>query len=456
MRLKKFKERNSKKKVIMIFTVCCVLLLAGVFLYTSYAVFTEEKEFNVINGTYQDPGDIYFAVYVDGEITNTFPSKDSDYYFESGSCTNGVTIEWNNHVWESNLDYSHYEPNNNMATRVKCTLHFKKSHFSESVVACGIEGNNASSCISSYASDNPVDLAYDETSDNNLRYIGADPDNYVLFNNELWRIIGVMNNVDNGSGTKESRLKIIRNDSIGSYSWDTSTSNNGHGINEWSQADIMKLLNPGYESESVGGSLYYNRQAGNCYNALYNGYSACDFTSVGLTSEAKSLFTSTVWHTGSNDVNNTYISIKTSNFYEFERSSNTGKICTNGTYCNDTVERTTSWTGYVGLIYPSDYGYATSGGRKMTRDICLKTFMADLSNWDECYNDNWLLGTIWTMMPYAWEDGAYTAFNVLSSGNVVHNATYTTIGVQPVVYLKSTVKITSGRGSTQDPFRLSL
>ena len=55
---------------------CCILLLAGVFLYTSFAVFTEEKEFNVINGQYQDPGDLYFAVYIDGEITNTFPSKD--------------------------------------------------------------------------------------------------------------------------------------------------------------------------------------------------------------------------------------------------------------------------------------------------------------------------------------------------------------------------------------------
>ena len=51
MKLEKFKEKNQKKKFMIIFTVCCVILLAGVFLYTSFAVFTEEKEFNIINGT---------------------------------------------------------------------------------------------------------------------------------------------------------------------------------------------------------------------------------------------------------------------------------------------------------------------------------------------------------------------------------------------------------------------
>ena len=75
MKLEKFKEKNNKKRFIVVFTVCCILLLAGVFLYNSFAVFTEEKEFNVINGTYQDPGDIYFAYYVDGVITRDLPKQ---------------------------------------------------------------------------------------------------------------------------------------------------------------------------------------------------------------------------------------------------------------------------------------------------------------------------------------------------------------------------------------------
>ena len=70
-------------------------------------------------------------------------------------------------------------------------------------------------------------LAYDGTTDNNLRYVGANPCNYVTFNGETagWRIVGVMNNIDDGTGKKETRLKLIRTEILGGYSWDTSDSN---------------------------------------------------------------------------------------------------------------------------------------------------------------------------------------------------------------------------------------
>lgn len=65
------------------------------------------------------------------------------------------------------------------------------------------------------------ELSYDQTDDNNLRFVGNTASNYVLFNDELWRVIGVMNNVLLEDGTSTSLLKIIRNDSIGSYSFDS-------------------------------------------------------------------------------------------------------------------------------------------------------------------------------------------------------------------------------------------
>ena len=68
------------------------------------------------------------------------------------------------------------------------------------------------------------DMLYDKTEDNNLRYVGLSPDNYVLFNNELWRIIGVMNNIEDGEGNKETRIKLIRDENIGSFPWDSSNS----------------------------------------------------------------------------------------------------------------------------------------------------------------------------------------------------------------------------------------
>ena len=63
------------------------------------------------------------------------------------------------------------------------------------------------------------------------RYIGANPNNYVKFNDELWRIIGVFG-VDDGTGKIEKRMKIIRNESIGNYSYDCATDFQS-GTSEW-------------------------------------------------------------------------------------------------------------------------------------------------------------------------------------------------------------------------------
>ena len=81
-------------------------------------------------------------------------------------------------------------------------------------------------------------LKKDNTPDQNIRYYGSNPNNYVLFNNELWRIIGVFGN----------NVKLVRSESLGSLSWDSSESsvNEGWGVNEWSQADLKNYLNTTY------------------------------------------------------------------------------------------------------------------------------------------------------------------------------------------------------------------
>jgi len=62
------------------------------------------------------------------------------------------------------------------------------------------------------------------------RYIGTDPNNYVTFNDEVWRMIGVFT-VEDDTGKKEQRIKLIREESIGIYSFDNRGS---HGSNDWS------------------------------------------------------------------------------------------------------------------------------------------------------------------------------------------------------------------------------
>ena len=432
MKLERFKEKNRKRTFIILFTVGCVFLLAGVFLYTSFAVFTEEKQFNVINGKYQDPGDLYFAVYVNGEITNTIPSKDSGYTLDTAqsSCTNGAEITWDNDSWSALVNLSNYSAGN--MSRTKCTMYFKEMSFIDSILACT---DTAANCIKDNASLSS-EIATDDP-DNNARYIGADPNNYVRFNNELWRIIGAFNNIDSGSGIKETRLKIIRDEPIGSYSWDnkasgTGSSTSSEGSNDWSDSALQIVLNSG---------AYYNRTSGQCPYGSKGATVACDFSNTGLTSEAKTMISNAVWNLGGSS---TFDDVTASTFYERER----GTTVYTG--------RPTEWTGQIGLMYPSDYGYATSGG-STGRDTCLSYNLYNWSSYSDCYSNDWLYKseTIqWAITP----NSSYSSyvFDMNSLGivsNYYANSAYT---VSPTLYLSSNVRISGGTGVESDPFTLEI
>ena len=277
------------------------------------------------------------------------------------------------------------------------------------------------------------------------RYIGADPNNYVKFNDELWRIIGVFD-TDDGKGKVEKRLKIIRNASIGNYSWDNKDTTTGaetaYGKNEWTDARLNYLLNPGHESETNGGSLYWNRKSGTCYKGQNNSTTSCDFTSTGLTDTAKSMIGDAKWYLGGSS---TYNDVTPPMFYTRER----GTTVYSG--------HSTSWIGKVGLMYPSDYGYATSGGSSTNRNSCLAK---ELYNWDssgysDCKNNDWMYnGNIWqwTMSPRA--DYSYYVFSVVDAGFVSRINAFTAYAGRPVVYLKSTIKVISGSGTTSSPYIL--
>ncbi len=270
----------------------------------------------------------------------------------------------------------------------------------------------------------------------NIRYYGASPNNYVYFNCEsypttnceLWRIIGVFN----------GKIKLIRNSSIGGYSWDTSARavGSGNGVNEWSQADLMKLLNPGHESESVGGSLYYNsKSGGTCYSGRSNATISCNFTSKGIKNDTtRNMIAETTWNLGGWNVSNLFSNV----MYEKERGTTTVSNPSDG------ITRATTWTGKIALPYPSDYGYATDLSK------CSQT----------CRNNDWMypiLGTSrngWLLTPSSRSD-CY-AFYVDSTGSVrldspiVCNA----YGVAPVLYLNSNQIIIGGDGSQSNPYQL--
>ena len=277
------------------------------------------------------------------------------------------------------------------------------------------------------------------------RYIGANPNNYVKFNDELWRIIGVFD-VDDGTGKIEKRLKIVRNESIGNYSWDnkdtTTGAENSYGKNNWPDARLNYLLNAGHESETYGGSLYWNRKSGTCYYGQNNATTSCDFTSTGLTDAAKEMIGDAKWYLGGTANYTSSSNGLASHFYKYER----GTTVYSG--------RSTNWTGKVGLIYPSDYGYATSGNSSTTRATCLAK---ELYNWDgasACYQNDWLFKSsyMWSLSPSS--SNSSDVFDVSGGGYVSSHIATITSGVWPVVYLKSTIKVTTGTGSSDSPFIL--
>ena len=313
-------------------------------------------------------------------------------------------------------------------------------------------------------------LAYDGTSDNNLRYIGSNPNNYLLFNCsdydnpststcELWRIIGVINNIqtdENDLTQKESLIKIIRNDVIGSYSWDSSSFdsetneiNSGYGINEWSQADIKTELNDNY----------YNAQSGNCYNNSQNRTTLCDFTTTGLkNNQTRNMIQSVVWNTGTGNANNVNtFSFFASSYYDNERGDYTGKQCLSGIYCNDLIERTSKWYGKIALMYPSDYGYAVGGN---TRNTCLSTEL-DSYDTNDCYLNDWIFKVNtnqWTITPYAYSSRANALLFVYSNGNINFAIASNISGIRPTLYLKSNIRVDSSNddGSIEHPYKLKV
>jgi len=463
MSLKKFREEDKKKNQIIVFTIVCILLIAGVFLYQSYALFETKDNFNVVSGSIEKPGDLSFAFYVNDEIVLEAPSKESNLALsEKSNCNNGVTVSWNVESWNASVDYSNYKQEK--TSKTKCNLFFREAMYSDYVTSCGENGNTAVDCMKKYSDKDTINLVYDETVDNNLRYIGADPNNYVSFNNELWRIIGVMENIDDGTGKKDARIKLIRNESIGNYSWDTSLEsiNLGIGVNEWSQAKIMKLLNSGFESEEYGGSLYWNSQSGYCYKGANNKTESCDFTNIGLNADSKRFIQAALWNTGSNSValapTSVTNSFKSSQLYTDERSENIGKSCVSGNECNDSVTRTTTWIGSVGLMYPSDYFLAT-GGQADVRNQCMNLSPYDYQQAEKCYSGNWLFTNepiVWTMTPANTLTIADTVFDIRSEYGLYAEWAWVFGDIYPTLYLKGQTRVIHGSGTKDSPYKVEI
>ncbi len=255
--------------------------------------------------------------------------------------------------------------------------------------------------------------------ENGYRYEGKDPNNYIWFNNELWRIIGVFD--ENSHGVSGQNLvKIIRNDSIGGLAWDKSNTN------DWTASSLMNLLNGAYlNSENGTGGEY-------CYGYSTTVGANCDYRESGINNTYRPMIENVTWYLGGYSST----SATAESFYGYER----GTTVYSG--------RPTSTTGYIGLMYPSDYGYSV-----LASSCARTTNLGSYSN-STCAGQSWMYGQgyEWTITPNS--SGSNSVFSVYSSsnGSIAHRG----YSARPVLYLDSNVYIYDGTGTVSDPYIIGM
>ena len=285
-------------------------------------------------------------------------------------------------------------------------------------------------------------------NENGLRYEGADPNNYLCLDSNkegacsssslLFRIIGLFEeeystNGTTGAGTKKL-LKILDTNNYGGTRgklWG--------GTSNWSNASLKTELNGTYLTTLLGTSNVNNKLNG--------------------------AIVTSKWHLGgANNTSGSIINaqtITTENWYKAERSP----YATSGTLQNLSSGNPEYVYAKVGLMYPSDYGYATVGGSTTNKSSCrtLALNSWDRSSYSDCKNNDWVYKSQsiswgsnkdeWFISPYFSISAAYLCkFGYVYVDHDVSNSPF---AVRPTFYLDSSVlKIVGGTGTSTDPYHI--
>ncbi len=449
MKLEKFQEKDKKKIGIFVFTVACILLVSGVVLYRTFAIFEVKTNQNVINGSVQDPGNIYFAFYKDNSIQKNMPSIDEGYVLDENASFCGVNGSHDDSITVSVTEDYTILVHGVTTSRTKCTLYFVKGKFIQSKgIPIAKEGDGLYEVLHSAEETLSMDDRWQETE---YRYAGANPNNYVLFNNELWRIIGLVN-VKTSSSSIEKRLKIIRNESLGNFSWDY---NGSLYYNNWTESSLMQMLN-GIYFDNSNGNCWKGDNTGNPKNETCN-FNGTDENTRGLKEVQNMIDQDIIWNIAGNETEN---NATVFDFYIDERGIKTGNELYPSEWTKENTIKDATFHS-IGLIYPSDYGWATNGG-SLGRRAC---FEKELHNWDDdyyqiqCGQNNWLKPI--SSNPWAWTITSYSlnpyyAYLLDANGSVHRSHSQDTRNVFPSLYLKTNVKILNDGqdGSEEKPYHL--
>ena len=368
-----------------------IVLCIGIFIFIGIIGLS----YNSNNKTTFTQDGVTYALTLDGTSTTSFPAKGM--YRADVTCEN-ATGKWLYDEWKLSIE-------DITSNNITCDIDFttiSQTNLNDYII--GLSGTSQGTG--------------QVVQENGYRYEGKNPNNYIWFNNELWRIIGVFDEASHGQ-SGQNLVKIIRNDSIGGLAWHKSNTN------DWTASSLMNLLNGAYlNSENGTGGEY-------CY-----GYSTtvpagnCDYTETGINDTYRAMIENVTWYLGGYSST----SATAEAFYGYER----GTTVSSG--------KPTSTTGYIGLMYPSDYGYS------VLASSCARTTNLSSYSAASCAGQSWLYGQgqEWTITPRS--SYSYFVFYVNNYGYLFSSTANGGYAARPVLYLDSSVYVIDGTGTQSDPY----
>ena len=131
MKLKKFTKNKKQKRIVIGSIIGVLLLIGGISLYRTFAMYKVEASFDVLKGTIPDfsSGDVTLAFTVNDKKESgiPFPNKGEGFKVKEVICDEGITANWDNDTWSlTNIK------NSNSQSKIKCTINF--SRYEESIL----------------------------------------------------------------------------------------------------------------------------------------------------------------------------------------------------------------------------------------------------------------------------------------------------------------------------------
>ncbi len=398
-----------KKKLIFSFTIL-LAIITGLIIASN-----KDKNYFKIEGY----PNLKIMVSNNGEIVNYFPTKDTSLYYNVITTCDNADTYWDYDNWEMVVS--------NLSKSSKCKVSFTSNTKSKAYDKIISLWNNTDGTNNIFKEDHTFD---DNTTYTEYRYEGTDTEvnNYVWFNNELWRIIGAFpggtpttsdTSLGNRAPSTNNTVKIIRNDVIGSFAWDKDNTNN------WTTAELnTNILN----------DLYLNSSTGTCNFYSTSVTKPCSFTKNGLKNVLDYIETAT-WNLGASEYNKT-----AEVTYKTERGTT---VYTSGTPIVTTAK--------VGLMYASDYGYSVKNSSCNHSSTSLLSYGKTA-----CGGSAWMLKNAyeWTLSTHSIDTNL--VFYVGRGAGVTNYYANYGDAARPVLYLNSNVYITGGDGSINNPFQVGL